>query len=276
MRIIAHISDLHFGRVDPTAVESLAADIHQQRPHLLVASGDFTQRARRRQYAAAAAFLARLPGPRICVPGNHDIPLFDVIRRFFFPLNRYRHYITADLEPFFCDEELAVIGLNSARSWTWTLDGFWKDGRISRGQLQSLQSKLAELPGGLFRVVVTHHPFIPPPGERLHGIIRQAPRALETIAAAGVDLLLAGHLHMGYSGDVRTHHEAVKRSILSVQAGTAVSTRRRQEPNAYNMIRVERDRVTVQTRAYSGSRFEPAEETRYIREAGAWISLGGD
>src|SRR6185503_12471780 len=99
MRTIAHISDVHFGRTDPAVVEGLIKDLSEREPSLLVVSGDFTQRARERQYAAAAAFLKRLPAPQLVVPGNHDIPLFDIVRRFFFPLARYRRHITADLRP---------------------------------------------------------------------------------------------------------------------------------------------------------------------------------
>lgn len=270
MRLIAHISDLHFGRDDPALAEALVADLAERRPHLIVASGDFTQRARRRQYARAAEFMARLSEPRLSIPGNHDIPLFDVVRRFLFPLHRYRHYISADLRPFYQDSEMAVLGINSARSWTWSWDGFWKDGRISEEQLLDVKLRLCELPPEVFKVVVTHHPFIPPPGERPHGIVGNAGRALAMMESCGVDLLLAGHLHMGYSGDVRTHHEAVRRSILSVQAGTAISTRRRSEPNAYNLITLDRPVLEIAVRTWNGSAFSTGEVTRYTQREGIW------
>jgi 3',5'-cyclic AMP phosphodiesterase CpdA len=114
MRTIAHISDVHFGRTDPAVVEGLVQDLSSRHPSVLVVSGDFTQRARARQYRAAAEFLKRLPTPQLVVPGNHDIPLYDIIRRFFFPLNRYRKYITKDLRPVYQDEELFVLGINTA------------------------------------------------------------------------------------------------------------------------------------------------------------------
>src|SRR3954471_22415928 len=104
MRTIAHISDIHFGRTDPAVVEGLIADFAGRRPDVLVVSGDFTQRARAGQYMAAADYHRRLPAPQLVVPGNHDIPLYDVIRRFFFPLQRYRKYITKDLRPVYQDE----------------------------------------------------------------------------------------------------------------------------------------------------------------------------
>src|SRR3954453_24246687 len=94
VRTIAHISDLHFGRVDPPVAEALVSDVHAFAPSLVVASGDFTQRARVGQYKAAAEFMKRLPGPQMVVPGNHDIPLYNLVRRFIFPLTRYRRFIS--------------------------------------------------------------------------------------------------------------------------------------------------------------------------------------
>src|SRR3954471_6899322 len=120
MRTIAHISDLHFGRIDPPVVEALAADLAAHKPDLLVVSGDFTQRARAGQYKAAAEFLKRLPKPQLVVPGNHDIPMYDwfFLPRFLAPLRNYRRYITRDLRPFYQDDELVVLGINTARSLT--------------------------------------------------------------------------------------------------------------------------------------------------------------
>jgi len=270
MRTIAHISDLHFGKLDLAVAEGLVDDLTRDPPSLVVASGDFTQRARAGQYREARAFLDRLPQPILAIPGNHDIPLYDIFRRFFFPLANYRRHITHDLRPVYRDDEMLVMGMNTARSFTPSFSGFWKDGAISPEQLLEVERHAAETSPTLVKILVTHHPFIPPPGERIHGIVRGATTAMQTLEACGIDLLLAGHLHMGYSGDTRTHFEAAKRSILSIQAGTATSTRRRSEPNAYNRITIEDGRVTVDVREWRGSAFVSRIARTFLRSADGW------
>src|SRR5690242_8777714 len=101
MRTILHLSDLHFGRTDPALIDPLLAAAREIAPDVVVVSGDLTQRARRAEFAAARAFLDALPSPQIVIPGNHDVPLYDVFSRFFRRLDRYQRTITEDLEPFF-------------------------------------------------------------------------------------------------------------------------------------------------------------------------------
>lgn len=157
MRKIVHISDLHFGRIDPIIIEALLEELQQQSPDLVIVSGDITQRARVGQFSAARRFLESIPYPKLTVPGNHDIPLYNIGRRFLSPLGRYKHYINEDLSPSYIDNEMAVFGLNTAHPFTWI------NGRVSRSQTTQLCSRISEVPSGLFKTVVTHHPFIPPP-----------------------------------------------------------------------------------------------------------------
>jgi 3',5'-cyclic AMP phosphodiesterase CpdA len=265
MRTIAHISDLHFGRLDRPVAEGLVADLAEHQPSLLIVSGDFTQRARERQFRDAAVFLERLPTPRLVVPGNHDIPLYDVIRRFFFPLERFQRIITDDLRPLYQDAEMLVLGVNTARSFTH------KSGWISDEQLQDIKSRVCNVPPEMIKVIVTHHPFIPPPREPGADVIRAGETYLDELADCGVVLLLAGLLHLAYQDDLRSHYKSAKRSTLSIQAGTATSTRRRGEPNAYNWITVSRDLCTVSVRAWNKDHFEESLVTRYARINGEWL-----
>lgn len=266
MRTIAHISDLHFGTEIAVVADALARELHARAPSLVVVSGDLTQRARRRQFAAAREFLARLPQPQLVVPGNHDVPLYDVARRFFAPLLRYRRFIGEELDPAFADDEIFVSGLNTARSFTW------KSGRISVAQLDTLTRRLAEA-GNRRKIVVTHHPFIPPPHDAGIQLVGRATLAIPLLNAAGVDLLLAGHLHRGYAGDIRPHYPAERRALIAVQAGTATSGRTRDEPNAYNWITIDRDRIGIAVRVWNGHAFEPVRENIYQRSDEGWTPI---
>src|SRR6185437_4607692 len=264
MRTIAHISDLHFGTVDPAIAEALVQDVAARKPSLVVVSGDFTQRARSEQYRQAAKFLKRLPQPQLVVPGNHDVPLWDVLRRVFRPMEKYRRFISDDLMPIFRDDQMLVVGVNTARSFTQ------KSGWISGRQLQEIHELTCGAAAGLMKVVVTHHPFIPSPRDPEGDIVLDAAEALDRLEQCGIDLLLAGHLHLAYHDDIRSHHKSLKRSVLSVQAGTATSTRLRGEPNAYNWITLIPNQVSVEVRIWNKKAFEQSLITEYERVEHVW------
>jgi 3',5'-cyclic AMP phosphodiesterase CpdA len=264
VRRLAHLSDLHFGREDPAMAEVLLADLAALRPDLTVVSGDLTQRARRGQFTAAAGFLSRIAGPRLVVPGNHDIPLFDVARRVADPLGRYRRYVGPDLDPFFQDDEMAVLGLNTARP------SRWKDGRVSRAQVAGIRRRFGSVPGSLFKVMVTHHPFVPAPADPSPPRLERAGEALEAAEGCGVELFLAGHLHEGYLADLREHHSALRRSILVAQAGTAISHRRRREPNGYNVVTIAPPVLAFDVRAWDGAQFRSTAVVEFERTERGW------
>src|SRR4051795_12253906 len=136
MARLVHLSDLHFGAHDEDLVEGLEGRADELNPDLIVISGDFTQRARTEQLKEACRFLEELreAGHEVLgVPGNHDVPLYDVLRRFLSPLTRYRRYIDDTLCPFIEFAGVAVLGINTARSLTF------KDGRISETQVEFIR-----------------------------------------------------------------------------------------------------------------------------------------
>ncbi len=263
MSTIVHLSDLHFGTEDPRLIDPLLADVEAQAPTLVVVSGDLTQRARASQFAAARHFLSRITRPRLVVPGNHDVPLYDVVRRVLFPLSRYERFI-GTLAPTFADTGLAVLGLNTARSNTW------KSGRVSYDQTELMRTFFGNAPSGAFKVVVTHHPFIPPVHDPASKVVGRGADALQMAEAVDVDVLLAGHLHVGYSGDARGHYLRVRRSMLAIQAGTALSSRTRTEANAYNVIVVDAPRLSLTVRAWDGSRFRASRSAEFVRRGRDW------
>ncbi|CAN7462771.1 metallophosphoesterase [Pseudoduganella sp. LjRoot289] len=268
MRTLVHLSDLHFGRVDEALLAPLKACVESLRPDVVVVSGDLTQRARSEQFKQARAWLDTLPGPQIVVPGNHDIPLYNVVARFFTPLVKYRRHVTADLAPEYVDDEIAVLGLNTARSLTF------KDGRVNREQIGRLQERFNALPEGLTHVVVTHHPFDLPEHFDEDELVDRAPMAMQAFARCGVDLLLAGHLHSSHAGNSAHRYKIAGYAALVVQAGTATSTRKRGENNSFNAIRVEKDQLTVERYSWQGGLgiFELASTELFRRNGDVWES----
>ncbi|HEY0832797.1 MAG TPA: metallophosphoesterase [Azospirillum sp.] len=266
MRTLAHISDLHFGRIDPRVVEGLLADLMAHGPDLVIISGDLVQRAKRSMFAEARAFLERLPFPYLVVPGNHDIPVYNVLRRFLDPFRYYKRYISRDLSPLHVDAEIAVLGLNTARSVI--LD--FSHGRLNREQIARIREVFDELPPHVFKIVFTHHPFLPPPDAPRTRLVDRHKLALPALEECGVDLLLAGHLHRAYSGELATFHTQIARSILVAQASTATSTRLRNEANAYNIIRVDMPELTLEVRSWTGEGFERGPLSSYCKRGHRW------
>jgi 3',5'-cyclic AMP phosphodiesterase CpdA len=266
---ILHLSDLHFGAHDPAIVAAVEGEVDRAGADLVVISGDFTQRARTEQFQEACAFLERLRDAGhevLAVPGNHDVPLYDVLRRFLSPLTRYRRYVDDTLCPFHQLPGAAVLGLNTARSLTI------KDGRINREQIDLVRDSFAKVPEDHAKILVTHHPLFALPvnaGGELGEAIGRQELALDAVNELGLDLLLAGHNHRA-----STHHarDLVTRAggALVVQAGTATSVRTRDEEQSFNVIEVEAGKVTVALMRWAGERFVAAEPTQFRKQDGAW------
>ena len=271
MRTLVHLSDLHFGRVDAALLAPLREQIERIGPDVVVVSGDLTQRARNAEFGAARAYLDTLPGPQIVVPGNHDISLYNVFRRFVQPLKRYKRFITDDLEPLHVDDEIAVLGINTARSLTF------KDGRINQEQVARMRKELAGLDPGITRVVVTHHPFDLPRTAADDDLVERAPMAMAAFADCGVDLLLAGHLHLSHADSTAARYPFSGYAALVIQAGTATSTRARGEVNSFNAIRLEPARVEVDRYGWNAqaARFFKVSTEAFARRGGVWAAHSG-
>ena len=270
MKTIAHISDLHFGRVDQATLDPLRRALQALAPDLLVVTGDLTQRARRVQFEEAREFLDSLPRPQLVVPGNHDVPLYRVIARFHHPLRLFRRYVTDDLEPSYSDDELAVVGINTARSLTF------KYGRINREQARRTHARFRSAGPGTTRIVATHHPFDLPEGSDARDIVGRGRMAMELLAECGTDLFLAGHVHRSHSGQTAARYSIAGHSALFLSAGTATSTRGRGETNSFNFVRVERPRLDLTRYSFSRdlSAFVPSGEEAFEHTEAGWAKRG--
>ena len=245
MRTIVHLSDIHFGRVDQRVVSPLVEAVRAVAPNLVAVSGDLTQRARRRQFQQARAFLDQLPPPILAVPGNHDVPLFNLAARLLDPYGGYRRHIAQDLEPIFQDEEAIVVGLNSARTVP-----FHGGGRLNEAQVGRACAHLTKAPADAVRIVVTHHPFDLPKSHGDEHLIGRSDMAMRKLAAAGADLFLAGHLHVSHIGHTADRYQIAGHSALVVQAGT-LSTRGRGELNTFNVLRLARPLITIERHSWN-------------------------
>jgi 3',5'-cyclic AMP phosphodiesterase CpdA len=267
VRTLAHLSDLHFGRIDPAVLEPLRAAVVSARPDLIAISGDFTQRARRTEFAAARAFLDTLQPPKLLVPGNHDVPLWNVAARFLTPLARYKSHISPELEPEHVDEEMIVLGVNTARSLTRG------EGRINMRQVDRIVQRLADAPPSLIRIIVTHHPFDLPPGVSERRLLGRARRAMARLAAANADLFLSGHLHLSHASHSVERYRIEGHSALIVQAGT-VSMRGRGEQPSFNLVRVQRPDIELLKFVWepSAAAFIASSVGRYRHTDTGWMS----
>ncbi len=271
MARLIHLSDLHFGAHEPALVEAVAKRIDEAKPDLVVISGDFTQRARTEQFQEACRFLEALreAGHEVLgVPGNHDVPLYDVLRRFLSPLTRYKRFVDETLCPVHEIPGATVLGINTARSLTFS------EGRINAEQLTFIGETFARTDPKSMRILVTHHPlFALPVGELIGKAVGRSELALDAIAEAGVDLLLAGHNHRATAHSAR---DLVTRAgpSLVVQAGTATSHRLRDEEQSFNQIDIADDGVTVTVQTWSKDSFIPGDAQLYVREDDHWRISG--
>jgi 3',5'-cyclic AMP phosphodiesterase CpdA len=259
MTLLLQVSDPHFGTERPAVVEALVRLSHEQKPDVLVLSGDITQRAHRSQFQAARAFVDRLGIPhRLVIPGNHDIPLFNLAARVLAPYAGLQASFGDVLEPEFASDGVLVIGVNTTRRWRH------EDGEVSAAQVERVAARLSRAGPAQWRVVVTHQPvFVTQPRDHknlLHG--REA--AVARWAQAGADVVMGGHIHLPYVAPLQEAFGGLARPMWAVQAGTAVSHRvRHGAENSVNLLRCSHE---AGRRSCSVERWDfVAAEDRFVR-----------
>lgn len=271
--VLMHISDLHAGPPFlPALAEQVAKEAHERRPDLLVISGDLVQRADfRKQWRTITAYLGTLPEPRLIVPGNHDVPLFNLFNRLVRPLSRYKRYISSNLNPVAEFPGLVVVGGNTAHGFT--VDG----GHLSRHQIKAMERIFSKYSSDTCKVAVLHHHVINPPGHEGRNKISNAETVVEMLDRCGVDLLLCGHIHTSYVGTTLDVLATLERGTIICQSGTTTSRRgKRREAgkNSYNVIEINDDAIRISQHLYleQTGRFEPVAEHAYPRRAaGAYV-----
>ena len=254
--VLAHISDLHFGAHDALAAESLVADLHAVRPHVVVVTGDLTQRARPREFAAAAEFLRRLPSPRLVVLGNHDVPL-DRVSSLGPGYRRYLQQVGLAVDPVLDAGGVRILGLHSMPRWRW------KSGHVSKRQAELVTESLSAARPGAVRVLALHHPIT------ATGVASVAGRArlLAALAESRAELVLAGHTHRPATTWFGFEAADSPGCVLEGIAGSATSTRLRGVPRSWTLYRIDRRAITVEERheevSSAGSGWTPADVRRF-------------
>ncbi len=234
MTLAMQISDTHFGTEQTPVVEALVRLVHAQAPQIVVLSGDITQRARPAEFRAARAFVDRLGVPALlAIPGNHDIPLYNLAARFFRPYANHRQAFGTELEPEFESESLLILSVNTTRNY------LHERGAVSAAQIERVALRLERAEAAQLRIVVTHQPVhVTRPEDRTDLLLGRAP-AIRRWAAAGADVILGGHIHLPFVHALHESDAALPRRVWAVQAGTAVSARvRHGTANSVNLLRV--------------------------------------
>lgn len=269
MITILHVSDVHFGPpYHPEAGEAVQRFAAELGPDAIVASGDFTQRAREEQFRAAREFLDRFPRvPLVVTPGNHDVPLYRLRERIFNPYELYRRHITPELDTVTDVPGARIVSLNSTAPLRALVNG-----RIHRWQLDLARRAFATVPDGTYRIVVAHHHFAPPPDWEGGDVMPKAKRALDAFTAMKVDLILGGHLHRSYIGNSLDVYAGVDREhgIVIAQSGTSTSRRgraREQEKNTFNVLRLDARTIEVTHHMYfdDAGGFVPTSRHTFFR-----------
>ncbi|MBN8630851.1 MAG: metallophosphoesterase [Rhodobacterales bacterium] len=260
---LLHLSDIHFGAVDERLVEPMLDLAHRLRPDATVISGDLTQRARPEQFAAARAFIDRLPGPVLCVPGNHDMPLYNLVLRLAAPFARYRRAMGPELEPTLTLPGAVLQGVNTANPLVW------KSGVLRPSSTERLERTFASAPPGTMRIAVLHH--APVPAADGTPADMADPSAVRTaLMQAGADIVLSGHTHMPHTGIAET-----SAGVLFLQVGTAISSRLKTGTNDLALITLGDSELTVESwlSPPKAAGFEAGPTTRYGRTLAAWQKL---
>jgi len=257
---IALCADLHFGSVPMGLEESLRDAMGAEHPDVIVVAGDLTLRARRREFEAAKAWLAALETPALVLPGNHDLPYFNLLQRFADPYHRFHQAsATPHLMPVFEGGGGAVLGFNTTRSWQPHLR--WQEGAARRRDIAAAEAELAAMPAGIFKAVAAHHPFLRVPDEPRARPVRRAGEALRAFARSGVALLMSGHTHRSFAFETEVHGQ----KIVALGAPTALSSRMRGEANGFWIVEADAAAIVCRLWLRQETRFAPSATKSFAR-----------
>jgi 3',5'-cyclic AMP phosphodiesterase CpdA len=267
MTRIALLADLHFGSVPDGLAELLLEDVTEARPDVVAIAGDLTMAATEEEFEAARNWLSRLPCAKLVVPGNHDVPKYNLFARFLWPYARYHRFIEPHERGPVATDGCHIVGLNTTSSWQPHLR--WEEGRVRRRDVVSFVTSMEQVPRSKYRVVVAHHPFAHVPEIARIRPVRRARSMLEAFSKMDVDLVLSGHIHQSYVLPV--NHQG--NDLVAVGAPTALSNRQRGEANGYWLIDLDEERIVLIRKLREGVAFIAGEPRIFAGRDGSRVEL---
>jgi 3',5'-cyclic AMP phosphodiesterase CpdA len=263
MTRIALLADLHFGSVPDGLAELLLEDVTEARPDVVTIAGDLTMAATEDEFRAAQNWLERLSCEKLIVPGNHDVPKYNLFERFLWPYARFERFIGPVKRGPVVTDRCHIVGLNTTSSWQPHLR--WQEGRVRRRDVVYFVTSMEDVPRSKYRVVVAHHPFAHVPEIARIRPVRRARSMLEAFSKMDVDLVLSGHIHQSYILPV--NHQG--NDLVAVGAPTALSDRQRGEANGYWLIDLDEDRIVLTRKLREGTAFIAGDPSIFPAHEGA-------
>lgn len=240
--VVVHCSDLHFGSgFLPKRAADLLDHINEANPDLVVVSGDLTMRARSEQFEAARTFLLQIKAPKLVVPGNHDVPLYDVWRRVTGPFANYKKYIADLNEGPVKLQHVALFDMNTVNPRSH------QRGKFRILELLELEKWTQAQGYETWKLAVVHQHFANVPGHERPGAFRFGERVLNRMSSAGVHAVLHGHVHYHHVVSSAEFFPEMERPVVLVCAGTPTSLRTRGAipTNNFNVLHFYKDYFEV-------------------------------
>ncbi len=259
MTVVLHASDLHFGKADPAIVEQFFQEIERQRPDLVILSGDFTQIGSKEEFIQAQGFIRRITAPVFTIPGNHDIPRYGFWERLTDPMAKYRKYIAPMEDTTYEDDDLFVVGINTARPYVphWN----WANGMISKKQVEYVERQFRHCSLYKARIFVCHHPLVNFSSAPIDTIVWNSKELIKVLEDQHVHVVLTGHIH---HASILPHKESF--GPVMIGSASATSTRLRQQTNGYNLLKISPEKIDVELIHWDGQTPVVFESLSIVRQ----------
>lgn len=252
MTSIVQFADIHFGAEDKDAMTALANSVAALKPDITLICGDITQNGSKDEFYAARDWIRTLAGPKLITPGNHDTPMYGLLHRFFAPFKRYQDIIAPLSEPYYTDQYVTIMPINTSRGWQLKPD--WSLGVVDIEALEALAKNMKSISAESLKFVIAHHPFLYPPSSPLQKKTKNGKQALKMLSEMNIDAVLSGHVHVPFM----LKRQPDETEIMSIGAGT-LSVRRREKPASFNHIHVDDKIMRITAIEWSDGEYKSRE-----------------